>query len=52
MCWDLYGGKPGDDTTVVCVKARKPEFIDLFTGPPKDAQNDRYVMKEFMRGTG
>ena len=52
VCWDLYGGKPGDDTTVVCVKARKPEFIDLFTGPPKDAQNDSYVIKEFMKGAG
>ena len=52
VCWDLYGGKPGDDTTVVCVKARKPEVIDLFTGPPKDERNDSYVIKEFMSGTG
>jgi len=52
VCWDLYGGKPGDDTTVVCVKARKPEIIDLFTGPPKDERNDSYVIKEFMKGNG
>ena len=52
VCWDLYGGKPGDDTTVVCIKARKPEFIDLFTGPPGDTRNDSYVIKEFMKGTG
>ena len=36
---------------LLCVKARKPEFIDLFTGPPKDEQNDSYVIKEFMKGT-
>ena len=52
VCWDLYGGQPGDDTTIVCVKARKPEVIDLFTGPPKDERNDRYIIKEFMKGTG
>ena len=52
VCWDLYGGKPGDDTTVVCVKARKPEYIDLFTGAPEDKRNDSYVIKEFMSGTG
>lgn len=52
VCWDLYGGKPGDDTTAVCVKARKPEVIDLFTGPPKDERNDSYVIKEFMKGPG
>lgn len=52
VCWDLYGGKPGDDTTVVCVKVRKPEFIDLFTGPPKDELNDSYIIREFMKGTG
>ena len=52
VCWDLYGGKPGDDTTALCVKARKPEFIDLFTGPPEDERNDSYIIKEFMKGTG
>ncbi len=52
VCWDLYGGKPGDDTTAVCIKARKPEYIDLFTGPPKDERNDSYIIKEFMKGTG
>lgn len=52
VCWDLYGGQPGDDTTIVCVKARKPEVIDLFTGPPKDERNDSYIIKEFMKGTG
>lgn len=52
VCWDLYGGKPGDDTTAVCVKARNPEFIDLFTGPPNEKGNDSYVIKEFMSGMG
>ena len=52
VCWDLYGGRPGDDTTVVCVKARRPEIIDLFTGPPNDERNDRQVIKEFMGGNG
>ncbi|WP_435787816.1 SpoIIE family protein phosphatase [Clostridium sp.] len=52
VCWDLYGGKPGDDTTALCIKARKPEIIDIFTGPPKDARNDSHVIREFMRGNG
>ena len=52
VCWDLYGGKPGDDTTAVCIKARKPEFIDLFTGPPTDAACDAYVIRDFMKGSG
>jgi hypothetical protein len=52
VCWDLYGGKPGDDTTALCIKARKPEFIDLFTGPPKDERNDSAIIKEFMNGSG
>ena len=52
VCWDLYGGKPGDDTTALCVKARKPEVIDLFTGPPKDERHDSAIIKDFMNGHG
>lgn len=52
VCWDLYGGKPGDDTTALCVKARKPEIVDLFTGPPKDERDDSTIIKGFMKGPG
>lgn len=52
ICWDLYGRKPGDDTTVVSIKIREPEYIDLFTGPPKNRENDSYAIKRFMQSKG
>ncbi|MCY6353749.1 SpoIIE family protein phosphatase [Clostridium sp. ZS2-4] len=52
VCWDLYGKKPGDDTTVVAIKIREPEYIDLFTGPPVNTANDSYVIKKIMQGKG
>jgi hypothetical protein len=51
-CNDLYNGSPGDDTTVVAIKIRKKEEIDLFTGPPVDSAKDAWVVKEFMKGRG
>lgn len=52
VCWDLYGEKPGDDTTVVSIKIREPEYVDLFTGPPTNKENDSYIIKKLMEGKG
>lgn len=48
-CKNLYVEKPGDDTTVVTVKIRNPEVVDLFTGPPKDEEDDNWLVRKFMR---
>lgn len=47
-CSDLYFGKPGDDTTVVSIKIRRPSYVNLFTGPPREKENDSKVIKEFI----
>jgi len=51
-CRNLYMDKPGDDTTVVAIKVREPEIIDLFTGPPEDPEDDAWAVRNFMKGNG
>lgn len=51
-CRYLYMDKPGDDTTVVAIKIREHEIVDLFTGPPKDLSKDREAIEKFMKGSG
>jgi hypothetical protein len=51
-CWSLYRGEPGDDTTVVSIKVRKPSHVNLFSGPPNDRANDNRLIKEFMNPPG
>lgn len=51
-CQCLYDYRPGDDTTVVTVKIRKPEVIDLFTGPPQDPGSDKWVIKNLIESKG
>ncbi|APH14694.1 stage II sporulation E family protein [Clostridium sporogenes] len=52
VCFDLYAGKPGDDTTVVSIGIKKPAYVDLFTGPPKDKSKDKYVIEQLMNAKG
>ncbi|WP_250160319.1 SpoIIE family protein phosphatase [Clostridiisalibacter paucivorans] len=51
-CKSLYADKPGDDTTAVTVRVRKAEYIDLFTGPPEDKEDDNFVVRQLMKGNG
>lgn len=48
----LYDGSPGDDATAVCIKIRKVEEVNIFTGPPKDSSNDDEFAKNFMSLSG
>jgi hypothetical protein len=51
-CQRLYAGKPGDDTTAVTVTLRKPELVTIFTGPPKQPENDTMAIDKLVKSTG
>lgn len=51
-CDDLYGGNPGDDTTVVSLKVIKPKWATLFAGPPQNKEQDQEVVKALMESVG
>lgn len=52
VCKDLYDNKPGDDTTVVTIKIRKEQNISLFTGPPKNKDDDDILVNLVKNATG
>lgn len=52
VCNNLYDNYPGDDTTILTIKVRDPEFIDLFTGPPVDKHMDRWVIEKLENSRG
>ncbi len=51
-CNDLYEKKPGDDTTVVVVRIRKAQIVNLLTGPPSDASRDETMVHSFVESEG
>ena len=46
-CSGLYDNMPGDDTTVVSLKARKPVILNLMIGPPVDTKDDSRIVRKF-----
>lgn len=52
MCYNLYGEKPGDDATVVVVKARRPRNVTILIGPPQNKDDDYLVVNRLMSGSG
>lgn len=52
VCQTLYGDKPGDDTTVVAVKVKEQEVINIFTGPPENSADDSKVVNEILETDG
>ena len=51
-CNDLYGGKPGDDTTVAVVKFRERKIVNLMFGPPRDPLDDKIMLRDFFGNQG
>jgi len=49
-CDELYGMKPGDDTTVSCIRIIDRKPVHLMTGPAKDKADDARMVHDFMDG--
>ncbi len=51
-CYSLYGGKPGDDTTVCTIKMRKRVPMNLMIGPPSNRNDADRMMSLFFSKDG
>lgn len=51
-CYELYGGKPGDDATACVVKIRKREPMNLLFGPPSNRNDADNMMSLFFSKEG
>ncbi|MBM7855580.1 hypothetical protein JOC37_001977 [Desulfohalotomaculum tongense] len=52
LCYNLYGEKPGDDASIVVVKARQPRQVTMLIGPPQNKEDDYTVVNKLMNGPG
>lgn len=51
-CYSLYGGEPGDDTTVCAVRIRRREPMNLLIGPPSNRADCGKMMALFFSKEG
>lgn len=49
-CDELYQYRPGDDTTVACMRIINAKPVHLMTGPAQDPKQDSEMVKSFMQG--
>lgn len=52
LCYELYNGEPGDDTTVCTIKIRKRKQINLMIGPPESPEDVSKMMSLFFSKEG
>lgn len=48
----LYGHRPGDDATVIAMKARAPKTATVLVGPPLDPADDDHVVRKLLAEGG
>lgn len=52
LCYNLYGEQPGDDVSVVVIRARLPRKVTVMIGPPEKKEDDYFVVNKLMNGFG
>lgn len=48
----LYDLKPGDDASVLSITLKEKQTLNLFTGPPKNPNQDRFYVEEYKKAYG
>ena len=48
----LYDGRPGDDSTAVCMRVRPAVSATILTGPPASQDEDEAVVRRLMQSEG
>lgn len=51
-CYDLYGQKPSDDTTLAVARIQEEHILNILTGPPVDPADDARMVYEFVHQKG
>lgn len=49
-CDELYQFRPGDDTTVACMRIINSKPVHLMTGPAQNPEEDAQMVQDFMSG--
>ena len=51
-CNRLYGGRPGDDTTIAVARVCNRHAVNLLVGPPENKADDLRLMEQFFQSEG